>query len=95
MLSIGWKKRYENKALAKFQLIVTLDKIIYINSNISIIVTQPQLTKKNWFTFGGRSLIKIGHIDRLGVDVYVWCGQLCSPSLPFCVDRGADWLLHT
>jgi hypothetical protein len=37
---IGWKKRYENKTLVKFQLIVTLDKVIYINSNILIVVTQ-------------------------------------------------------
>jgi hypothetical protein len=38
---IGWKKRsYENKTLVKFQLNVSLDKVIYINSNISIVVAQ-------------------------------------------------------
>jgi hypothetical protein len=37
---------YGNKTLVKFQLIVTLDKVIYININILIVVTQTQFTKK-------------------------------------------------
>jgi hypothetical protein len=38
---------YENKNLVKFHLIVNLEKVIYINSNILTVVTQPQFTKKN------------------------------------------------
>jgi hypothetical protein len=48
MLSIGragWRRRYENKTLVKFQLNVTLDKKISINSSILIVVTQPLFTK--------------------------------------------------
>jgi hypothetical protein len=44
-------RRYENKTLIRFQLIVTLDKVIYINRNILLVVTQLQFTKQNRFTF--------------------------------------------
>jgi hypothetical protein len=46
---------YENKTLVKFQLIVTLDKAIHINSNIVTVVTQPQFTAKNRFIFSRKN----------------------------------------
>jgi hypothetical protein len=53
-----------------FQLIVTLDEVIYINRNILIVATQPQFTKQNRFTFSQKKiLIKIGHIGHLVLDV--------------------------
>jgi hypothetical protein len=62
---------YENKTLVKFQLIVTLDMVIYINRNTLIVVTQPQFTKQNSFTFSQKKiLIKIGHMDHLVLDVH-------------------------
>jgi hypothetical protein len=57
MLSIGRNSRYDNKSIVKFQLIVTLDKVIYINRNIFIVVTQPQFTNQNRFTFSQKSII--------------------------------------
>jgi hypothetical protein len=42
---IGLKKKVWDKTLVKFQLIVTLDKVIYISINILIVVTQPQFKK--------------------------------------------------
>jgi hypothetical protein len=38
------KKKYVNKTLVKFQLYVALDKVVPINSSISIIVTQRKFT---------------------------------------------------
>jgi hypothetical protein len=46
LAELAGNRRYENKTLVRFQLIVTLDKAININSNILIVVTQPQFTKK-------------------------------------------------
>jgi hypothetical protein len=51
MAELAGNRRYENKTLVKFQLILTLDKVIYINRNILIVVTQPQFTKQNRFNF--------------------------------------------
>jgi hypothetical protein len=51
MAELAGNIRYENKTLVKFQLIVTLDKKIYINRNILIVVTKTQFNKQNRFTF--------------------------------------------
>jgi hypothetical protein len=71
---LAGNRRYENKTLVQFQLIVTLDKVNYFNNffnrNILIVVTEPQFTLKSRFTFSQKVLIKIGHIGHLGLDVY-------------------------
>jgi hypothetical protein len=66
---LAGKRRYENKTLVKFQLIVTLDKVIYITNNILIVVTLPQFSKKIGLPSAEKMIIKIGRIGRLGLDV--------------------------
>jgi hypothetical protein len=46
---IGWEQKVWDQNPRK--MIVTLDKVIYINRSILIVVTQPQFTKQNRFTF--------------------------------------------
>jgi hypothetical protein len=95
---LAGKSRCESKTLVKFQLIVTLDKVIHINTNILIVVTQPQFTTKNRFTFSPpKIIIKIGHLGHLGLDVFgsnplfVEVGELQrQPS----VDIDGDRLAH-
>jgi hypothetical protein len=69
---LAGNRRDENKTLVKFQLIVTLDKVIYINRNILIVVTQPQFTKQNRFTFSQKkfSLKLATYVGHLVLDVY-------------------------
>jgi hypothetical protein len=67
---LAGKRRNEYKSLVKFQLIVTLDKVIHINSTILIVVYQPQFTKKIGLPSVEKIIIKIAHIGHLGLDVY-------------------------
>jgi hypothetical protein len=81
------------KTQVKFQLTVTLDKVIYSKSNILIVVTQPKFTRKIRFTLSWKNIIRIGHIGHLGLDVFGFTRSLIPDLEDSKVMESRSWAL--